>query len=381
MQLSTIFVSLFLATFCLARLENSCLPVSEAPPFFGSNKLSSFFKSSSVPSAEGSTARVRIIDANGFEGFQEGESQKVAVKLIIAPVDKNLKHDQNVGEGEPTGLLKIMTNEVDAMIDVCNSPGMIKYHKCFYTSSEDYHNLYIVMEPMESQTLHPLSTTKKTFFNLATYKNFRAHSAKTRFLVYYRLAEQLEHIHSKNWIHNDIKPRNIMFTTTVADDARIIDFGGATRDQEKLLVSTAAYQDLESTQNKIASQLNDIWAFGITIAEIEYGSLIGVDAHAYYSEKGYSGKNLYKMFYKIREQIINSFSGIEWVHRYGDCSFISLIKEMLRIKQSNRIGSMTEVKTWLGLLVSAFEQKLDEKLVLLQKDRICIHKKERLIRV
>ena len=88
--------------------------------------------------------------------------------------------------------------------------------------------------------------------------------------------EALLYLHSKNIIHGDIKPENIMFTNILCKKIKLIDFGLSTFDESTKktnTIATAPYRCPESIFNLIWSFGVDIWALGCVICEMKTGKL------------------------------------------------------------------------------------------------------------
>lgn len=89
--------------------------------------------------------------------------------------------------------------------------------------------------------------------------------------------EALLFLHSKNIIHGDIKPENIMFTNILCNKVKLIDFGLSTFDDstnKTNTIATTPYRCPESIFNLIWSFGVDIWALGCVICEMKTGRLL-----------------------------------------------------------------------------------------------------------
>ncbi len=89
-----------------------------------------------------------------------------------------------------------------------------------------------------------------------------------------QIARGLAEAHSRNIVHRDMKPSNIMLTSHGV--VKIVDFGLAhvTESTATLThgtVGTASYMSPEQSLGKPADQRSDIWALGVVMAEMLTG--------------------------------------------------------------------------------------------------------------
>ena len=90
-----------------------------------------------------------------------------------------------------------------------------------------------------------------------------------------QLANGLSHLHSKEIIHGDIKPQNVLLSKENYQmaNAKLADFGssrdkaltGKDKYEAKLYVGTKRYIPPEVLKNRTFDKSADIWAFGATI--------------------------------------------------------------------------------------------------------------------
>jgi serine/threonine protein kinase len=88
--------------------------------------------------------------------------------------------------------------------------------------------------------------------------------------------DALVFLNSKNLIHGDIKPENILFVNDGDPHIKLIDFGLATFDNstnKTNTISTTPYRCPESLFNLIWSFGADIWSLGCLICEMKTGRL------------------------------------------------------------------------------------------------------------
>jgi len=103
-----------------------------------------------------------------------------------------------------------------------------------------------------------------------------------------QLLETLEFLHSFRLIHTDLKPENILllngrkitqregFSIPESTRIKVIDFGGATYDDEKkgTIVNTRQYRAPEVILGVGWSMPSDLWSIGCILAELYQGELL-----------------------------------------------------------------------------------------------------------
>lgn len=113
--------------------------------------------------------------------------------------------------------------------------------------------------------------------------------------IFFQILTALKEIHSKNLVHQDIKPSNILLNS----DGRAIlaDFGlGHSFESTDKLVGSPAYQapealiDDNSERKFLDPAKEDIWSLGVTLYEMLFGEL------------PYTGESVFEINRKIRTQ-------------------------------------------------------------------------------
>jgi hypothetical protein len=86
-----------------------------------------------------------------------------------------------------------------------------------------------------------------------------------------QILDALYYIHSIGYIHNDIKPSNILRTSNHV--YKLCDFGSCTKAEEGgIKFSTPSFQSPESFSDGTCA-LSDVWAFSVSIYNLMYGRL------------------------------------------------------------------------------------------------------------
>lgn len=153
-------------------------------------------------------------------------------------------------------------------------------------------SFYLIMEYAPYSFAHRIRVEDGNYRESEGFKKFRAMSANIRFLLYKDIFEGLMQIHKAGYAHHDIKPENLVFTTTNDITAKIIDFGVATKIEYPSNAGTTCYLDAVANQSrfhfknrkndiqsrKLANKFlqrkdhykADIWALAVTIFVLEF---------------------------------------------------------------------------------------------------------------
>jgi len=110
------------------------------------------------------------------------------------------------------------------------------------------------------------------------------------------IARALEHIHTQNIIHRDIKPDNVHITSTGA--VKLMDFGisktqDSTRTTTGVVMGTPYYMAPEQVLGKNITPQADVYAFGVLVFELMTGA------------KPIAGDTVERIFYQILQEPLN----------------------------------------------------------------------------
>ncbi|XP_045624840.1 serine/threonine-protein kinase D3 isoform X2 [Procambarus clarkii] len=182
-----------------------------------------------------------------YGGVHRKSSRAVAIKVI----DK-LRF--------PTKQEAALKNEV-AILQNLSNPGVVNLERMFETPER----IFVVMEKLKGDMLEMILSSERG----------KLSERITKFIIYQILAA-LKHLHSKNIVHCDLKPENVLLSS--ASDfpqVKLCDFGFARIIGEKSfrrsVVGTPAYLAPEVLRNKGYNRSLDMWSVGV----ITYVSLSG----------------------------------------------------------------------------------------------------------
>lgn len=160
----------------------------------------------------------------------------------------------------PTKQEAQLKNEVSILQNIHN-PGVVILEKMYETPER----IFVVMEKLKGDMLEMILSSQ----------DGRLSERITKFLVY-QILVALKHLHSKNIVHCDLKPENVLLSSdSDFPQVKLCDFGFARIIGEKSfrrsVVGTPAYLAPEVLRNKGYNRSLDMWSVGVII----YVSLSG----------------------------------------------------------------------------------------------------------
>lgn len=182
-----------------------------------------------------------------YGGVHKQSQREVAIKVI----DK-LRF--------PTKQEAQLKNEVAILQNIYHF-GVVNLERMF----ENTEKIYVIMEKLKGDMLEMILSSK----------NGKLDERVTKFLVT-QILVALKHLHSKNIVHCDLKPENVLLSSDAAfPQIKLCDFGFARIIGEKSfrrsVVGTPAYLAPEVLRNKGYNRSLDMWSVGVII----YVSLSG----------------------------------------------------------------------------------------------------------
>jgi len=160
----------------------------------------------------------------------------------------------------PTKQEAALKNEVQILQNL-HHPGVVNLERMFETPER----IFVVMEKLKGDMLEMILSSELG----------RLSERITRFLVM-QILVALKHLHSKNIVHCDLKPENVLLSSdSDFPQVKLCDFGFARiigeKSFRKSVVGTPAYLAPEVLRNKGYNRSLDMWSTGVII----YVSLSG----------------------------------------------------------------------------------------------------------
>ena len=187
--------------------------------------------------------------ATVFRAFDLRNSMEVAIKI---------PHPEM--ENDPT-FADRFNREVE-IGELLDHPNIIKV-----IPNQDRTGIYMVMEWFDGKTLREIMKENGT---LAPERAARIAAS---------VCEALEYIHSRGFVHGDIRPENVM--VGAGDRIKLIDFGGAIKAAARRLtmtklsqaIGTSEYVSPEELKGRRADARSDIYALGVMLYEMLTGKM------------------------------------------------------------------------------------------------------------
>uniref|UniRef100_A0AC34GPF1 Twitchin n=1 Tax=Panagrolaimus sp. ES5 TaxID=591445 RepID=A0AC34GPF1_9BILA len=141
--------------------------------------------------------------------------------------------------------------EINTMSEL-RHPSLINLHDAF----EDEHEMVMIYEFMSGGEL---------FEKVSDEKNRMSEEEAIDYMR--QVCEALKHMHEMNYVHLDLKPENIMFTTRRSNQLKLIDFGLAAKldphEAVKVTTGTAEFAAPEVALGNPVGYYTDMWSVGV----------------------------------------------------------------------------------------------------------------------
>merc|ERR1711971_1457423 len=246
----------------------------------------------------------------------------------------------------PTKQEAALKNEVQILQNLSH-PGVVNLEKMFETPER----IFVVMEKLRGDMLEMILSSEQG----------RLSERITKFLVT-QILVALKHLHSKNIVHCDLKPENVLLSSdSDFPQVKLCDFGFSRiigeKGFRKSIVGTPAYLAPEVLRNKGYNRSLDMWSTGVII----YVSL--------------SGTFPFNEDEDIHEQIQNA-SFMYPPHPWKEISkdAVELITNLLQVKLRKRYSVekalihnwLQDYQTWCDM--RELENRLQERWLTDQSD-------------
>ncbi|XGW13972.1 hypothetical protein V3C99_000335 [Haemonchus contortus] len=192
-----------------------------------------------------------------------------------------------------------------------------------YATFQDRDHLYFVLSyAKHGDLLHIMLKKPEKCFTL---EESRFYSAE--------ILHALQHIHSLNFVHRDVKPENVLVAASghvmISDFGSVKDLSAVEKDNEdntvkrvrrSSFVGTAQYVSPEVLDGELISPAADLWAFGVVVYQFLTGK------HAFHDESEY-------LIYRRIQKLLYSYPP-DFPKAAKD-----LVDRLLLIKPETRLGT------------------------------------------
>ena len=211
-------------------------------------------------------------------------------------------HAVNVNTGESVAVKRIHLTEMTRtpsgiaqlereihMMRTLHHPNILRLHEVLFCQKTEF--VYLVLELAELGSLGRYIDQKVKLPETATFS------------VIKQIAGALQYIHSMGYVHQDVKPWNILLTRD--GRALLADFGiGHSFQSAGMVVGTPAFQAPEaladdSDSGETEPQEEDVWALGVTMYELLFQKL------------PFRGENLYEIVCDIKSRPVEIPAGTD----------------------------------------------------------------------
>lgn len=220
-----------------------------------------------------------------------------------------------------------------------------------------------------------------------------------------QICDAVRYMHEKNIIHLDIKPENIMLTTSRSTDVKLIDFGLATKlnpnDDVKISTGTAEFAAPEIVERDCVGFYTDMWSVGVLAyvllsglspfaGETDVETLKNVkacdwefDEEAFRNVSDESKDFIRRLLVKNKEKRMTAHEclGHAWLtgdrmantEAFDSASFNARMQQLhSRLRKQGVLGSMMDkatYKIYLGTLAARSRLRLNRQGVTMNFDR------------
>lgn len=283
--------------------------------------------------------------------LQSAEVEVAALSTVSSSTTFYTQRDGIVTDLSPTGCFNYLGSESIV---------------CMEDYFVDENVYYVALSYVKGQSLGQIMET--TSWNRTQICGPKPATGVFIWYVAWFMLTALQHCHSKQILHNDIKLENILLSNS--GDLVLIDFGLACRvvnDDCRQMGGTRYYLPPEVAITRKRYPVSDVWALGIVLWELATGLpyvIEPTDLHAERKEKAQKAKRTPE-YDKVVETLglMQSIADgakpdIEMITPYNMWnyeSFIDLLEQMLKRNPQNRIttsDALDFIQTEIGWMVS-----------------------------
>ncbi len=213
-----------------------------------------------------------------YKGLTRARHDQYGNVMIKWQLSDDNNHQEAHGLSHEISVLQALNQTYDSQKDIFFVPQILTYQTVDLQVLKQVYQLTILVMPYYAQG---------SLANQLSDKNPQPLTTKQKHQIIIQAAQLIANLHKQDWLHNDIKPSNILLEVFLSSNADsktevsnllLTDFALAEkvdstigRKVREQAAGTPAYLAPERWQGHSITQQSDIYAFGVMIYEIVVG--------------------------------------------------------------------------------------------------------------
>lgn len=219
-------------------------------------------------------AHQRISESNSsqisvYQGLtcaQHSQFGQVMIKWQLSPKSANARNNNELAH--EIKILKSLNSAFYLQQSKAIAPPLLAYDTSYLQILEQSYQLTILV-----MSFYPLGSLAPLIYS----KNLQPLADKQKRQLILQVAQLIANLHNQGWLHNDLKPSNILLANNTISNLILTDFSlaeyvGSDAEHNKTTAGTPAYLAPERWRAERATVQSDIYAFGIIMYEILLGA-------------------------------------------------------------------------------------------------------------